>query len=491
MTIQLDDRLAELATAWDAAAAPVAVAEIRGRAELHRTETATPPVSPSPARRRSWPMVVLAVAAAAGVVAFAAVGWGDSARRTIGPVGTEPATSSAPTVVSSSDSDATDPTSLPAPATDAELAEVAGAVNGRLSVLNGFRATVTLSRSQQQPSVDNSEPVVTAEEDLVNVVTLLSDGSIWSEGAAFLWTSYDATTGVSRGAVAGQDGVTRYEESVGWADNSTPLLLLFGYYPVMHFDMLGDPTLAASTSHLGRAAWRITSTFAGGISGSPDDMRLETFTIDQQSGLVVAYELRQTIAGRVGVTEARLDDLVLDVALPAEFPGSFPEGADVQRSGDPSGFTSLTVSAAAAAFGAGFVAPALADDVSPRVLLTVSEFPAEGDSPAGAFVQVMIEWHTGFVSSSFGLSKSVITDGSLPPAGVLAVDGAVCPSTDGIHCDYYDAPSIVTQGAWAGSPSLFDGPRVSITHGPIQGTAAGPTPEAALVIANSLTTVEF
>lgn len=491
MTTELDDRLKELAAAWDAAAAPVRVTEIRDRADLHRTEGSRPPVLRASFRRRPWPMVAAAVAVAAGVGALFAVEWGASPHRSIGPAVTEPVTSGAPTVVTSSGSDATDPTSLPAPATDDQLADLAGAVNSRLSELDGFRATVTLSRSHQVTTVDSSEPMVTADEDLINVVTLSSDGSIWSEGDEFLWTSHDAATGVSRGAVVGPDGVTRYEESVGWADNSTPLLLLFGYYPVMHFDALGDPTLAASTSHLGQPAWRITSTFAGGMSGSPDDVRTETFTIDQQSGLVVAYELRQTLSGREDVTTARLDDLVVNVALPAEFPGTFPDGADVQRSGDPSGFAPLSASDAAAAFGAGFVMPVLPDDVSPRVLLTVSEYQAEGDSPAGAFYQVMIEWHTGFVTSSFGLSKSVITDGSPPPAGVVAIDGAVCPSSDGVRCDYFDAPSIVTQGAWAGSPSLLEGTRVTITNGPIQGMAAGPTPEAALAIANSLTTVEF
>lgn len=487
MATELEDRLKELAAGWDAAAPPVTADEARGR--MGRPAGDVPMASgAAKVRQRRWPILAGVIAVAAATIVLVAV-VRDDPRPSISPSNSELSEVASTTTPATSIEPTTAPSAVPS--VDDQLADVSASVAAALSTFDSFRATVTLSRTQQQLGTENSQPVPTIDEDLVNVVTLSSDGTIWSEGEVFLWTSYDATTGVSRGAVVGQDGVTRYEESVGWADNSTPLLLLFGYYPVMHFDVLGDPTLTASTSHLGRAAWQITSTFAGGVSGSPDDVRTETFTIDQQTGLVVAYEMRQTLVGREDVTQARLDDLVVDATLPAEFPGTFPDGADVQRGGDPSGFTVLSVSDAAAAFGAGFVVPALADDASPRVTLIISEFPAEGGSPAGALYQVMVEWHNGFVMSSFSLSKSVITDGSPPPAGVLVVDGAVCPSSDGVHCDYFDAPSIVTHGAWSGSPSLFDGPRVSITNGPIRGTAAGPTAEAALAIANSLTTVEF
>ncbi len=63
---------------------------------------------------------------------------------------------------------------------------------------------------------------------------------------------------------------------------------------------------------------------------------------------------------RLGETSRQTSEL-LDVEvtdeMPDGFPGEFPEGAQIDRSGDPTAFRPTTLSEAAEWFGPGFVAP--------------------------------------------------------------------------------------------------------------------------------------
>ena len=494
MSTELDDRLAALAAAWETAALPVAMAEIRGRTagpalDVDGLSTALT-LAPVRPRRRTWPLVAAAVAVAAGLVVMVAVVVRDSGHHTLTPAATAPETALPTSVVTT----APPPTSEPPPALtipiESQIAQVTREVNERLSQLHSFRATATVHAVQQEVSPIPSVTTPVIDQTMVNTITLMADGSIWSEGDSFHWTSYDAATGVSRGEFGGADGGTQYQEIVGWPDNSTPLLILFGYDPVMRFDAMQQPTLTEVTSHLGRPAWQITSTFEGGYTETTPVTQTETYTIDQQTGLVVAYDQRQTQNGvETNVREARIDDLEVGATLPAAFPGAFPEGAVVDRSGDPNGFVPLSVADAGAMFGSGFVVPAGDGAPVPRTTVNMFDMPATDSSPGGVMYQASIESRTGFVRSTVSISKSTITSGS-PLQGWIVIDGLLCASPDGVHCVGFDGPSMITAGALAGVPSRFDGRVLIIDNGPVQIVVDAATPEAALVIANSLTTVE-
>lgn len=495
MSTELDDRLAALAAAWEDAAPTVTATEVRGSVAASTAgidAPATPlTVTPFRQRRRSWPLVAAAVAVAAGLVVLVAVVVRDSGHHTLTPAATAPETALPTSVVTTAPPTTSEPLPVLTIPIESQIAQVTREVNERLSQLHSFRATATVHAVQQEVSPIPSVTTPVIDQTMVNTITLMADGSIWSEGDSFHWTSYDAATGVSRGEFGGADGGTQYQEIVGWPDNSTPLLILFGYDPVMRFDAMQGPTLTEVTSHLGRPAWQITSTFEGGYTEPTQaDTQTEVYTIDEQTGLVVAYEQHQTHGGvETNVKEARIDDLEVGATLPAAFPGAFPEGAVVDRSGDPNGFVPLAVADAGARFGSGFVVPAGDGAPVPRTTVNTFDMPATDSSPGGVMYQASIESRTGFVRSTVSISKSTITSGS-PLQGWIVVDGLGCASPDGVHCVGFDGPSLITAGALAGVPSRFDGRVLIIDNGPVQIVVDAATPEAALAIANSLTTVE-
>jgi hypothetical protein len=489
MGTELDDRLAELARAWDAAAPPV------GAAEAHSRVTELPGVAAAPhlARRHRWPVFAGALAVAAAAVALVAV-VRDDPSPSVGPNTSESSTAVSTTVPATSVASTVPSTTI---SVDDQLADVAVSVTAALSTFDSFRATATLHRISNGIPADPTVTVLVDETTSVNTITLFADGSMWSEGDQFLWTAYDATTGVSRAAFRGMDGATAYQEVVGWTDNSTPLLMMLGSMPVMQFDGLFDPTVEEVTSHLGRPAWRITSTLGFGAGGSLDPAsdgyseQTDAYTVDQQTGLLVAFRSTNTHDGVEDLTEMRLDDLETDVQMPVDFPGVFPEGAVVDRSGDPNGFVPLTIEQAAAQFGFGFVAPVL-DDERPRVWLAEQgRVFADNGSQLATMRRATIEWYDGFARSSIEISVSVAVAGSALPEGFVLIDGLLCRSLDGEHCVGFGQPSEITAGALAGAPSSFEGSWLTISNGPVQVVINAPSPEAALAIANSLTTVEF
>lgn len=489
MTTELDDRLAELAAAWDAAAPPIGPEEARARVGVTVGDAVVLP-GVERRRRRRWPILVGALALAASVVALVAV-LRDEPKPSIGPSSSE---SSGP-VSTTAPATSLDPTTVPptAQSVDDQLADISTAANAALSTFDSLRATATLHRISNGIPADPTVTVHTDETTLVNTITLFADGSMWSEGEQFLWTGYDTTTGVSRAAFVGVDGGTAYQEVVGWTDNSTPLLMMLGHAPVMQFEGLSNPTVDEVTSHLGRPAWRITSSFGAGASSDPANdfgEQHEEYTIDQQTGLIVAFRQSFEHDGVVDLIESRLDDLVTDVKMPVGFPGVFPEGAAVDRSGDPDGFVPLTLEQAAAQFGFGFVAPVLNGE-QPRVWVREQPTNDQQGTQTGVMYQATIEWYQGFVKSSVSITKTVPIEGIPPEDGYAIVDGLLCWTVDGVHCVGFGEPSDITAGALARVPSMFEGSWLTISNGPVQLTISAASPEAALAIANSFTTVEF
>jgi len=497
MTTDLNDRLAELAAAWETAAPPVAMAEIWGRTidpawSAAAGSVAAISVAPvRPGRRRSWPLVAAAVAIAAALVALVAVVVSDSGRHTLAPAESSPDTALPTSMVTAVPSTSE---SVPVPVltipVQSQIAEVARRATERLAQLHSFRATATVHTVQQGVADDPLSTAPTIENTSVNDVTVTADGSIWAEGEDSRWTSYDAASTVLRSQYLGPDGTAQCQEVVlGAPDLSTPLFILFGFDPVMHFDGLIQPTLSERTNQFGRAVWQITSTptLADSTSSTSPETQTEAYEIDQQTGLVTAYERRSTSQGGTSVTTARLTDLVTDVELPAAFPGTFPDGAVVQRSGIPNE-TLPSLGEAASQFGAGLVVPTLGSD--PSFLLVDGQLFIDGEPQHGVSRELSMSWHVGFARYEMVIRKSVLNPGAAAPPGWIVVDGLGCASPDGEHCAGFGGPSLITAGALVGVPTRVDGQVLIVDDGPIEILIYAAVPEDALAIANSLTTVE-
>lgn len=493
MSTEIEQRLARLAHSWEAAAPAVTAGEARAR--VARPGEAGPDdewsaVEPAPASSRGRTWLWGAAASIVVAVIVAAVLVGRPSNRSISSAQPEPTESTAEPASSVTDGSAAAPTApatipptTPPPVEPApSLAAVTEAVSSRLSALQSFRATATVHSSQR--SLGEGSVAVAPESTSINEVTVLADGTLWIEGDTAIWSSYDASTGVTRAAFTAEDGNTRYQEIVGWTDNSTPLLIVFGHDPVMHFDSVDD-SVEEVVSRLGRPAWRLTLAFGGGSTQSTLSFsQEETFIVDQESGLVVEYRRVSTNDAIEDVTEAYLDDLQLNVPLPDTFPGAFPDGAVVDRSGDPNGFALLTPEQAAERFGSGFLMPVVGD-AEVRIVFSAGDgLWGEGSIPV-TNLQVTIELRRGFAKSTVLIMKTVLQpDAVIADPGVIVVDGALCGSADGVRCST-DGQSVISAGALAGMPSVQESRSVSATDGPVQYTVLAADGAAALSIANS------
>jgi hypothetical protein len=363
------------------------------------------------------------------------------------------------------------------------VADVQAAVTERLSTLQGVRATATVHT--RQTALDGSTVPTAQETTSVNEITLMADGSLWLQGDLARWSSYDASTGVSRAAFITADGATQYQEIVGWTDNTTPLLIALRVNPVMRFDSVQDSTVEEVVSRLGRPAWRLRNSLE---YGAPDDLsafsQQEIFTIDKESGLIVEY--RQVVNNGVeDVTEMSLTDLQLDATLPAEFPGSFPDGAVVDHSGNPAGFRVVAPEEASAQFGSPVFLPAAADSTV-RIVMSTNEGLWGQNSLPVTSAQLTIELRTGFVINSVLIMKTTAQPGTevTDPTAVV-VDGLICFSTDGVTCSDASLGSVITEGALAGAPSVAQSSSVSASVGAVQYVVIAGSSDEALAIANS------
>ena len=212
--------------------------------------------------------------------------------------------------------------------------------------------------------------------------------------------------------------------------------------------------------------------------------QVESYTIDQESGLIVEYGRTSINNGIEDVMEATISDLQLNVALPAEFAGAFPDGAVVDRSGDPDGFALLMPETAAAQFGGELLLPARGDAEQRIVLSTSDGLWGEQAIPV-TNIRVEVELRTGFVATSVVASKAVLKPGiSISDPTAAVVEGALCRSQDGVTCS--DSPdSVITSGALGGQPSTAEGSAVTATRGPVLYVVQASSAQEALVIANS------
>lgn len=480
---EVEEQIARLAQQWDAAAPPVSAEEARSRpsgiGELD-LDSALAPVQASPGREHQSRWIWIAAAASViGLIVGVTALIREPPNGSISPA---PETTVSTTI-------ATEETAVTTSVAEVveepvqDVSTVQALVIERLSTLQGFTATATVHTTQT--ALDGSTVPTSPEVTSVNEVTVMADGSLWIQGDLALWSSYDASTGVSRGAFVGPDGATQYQEVVGWTDNSTPLLIALRINPVMRFDAVQDTVVEEAQSELG-PAWRLTASFG---FGAPDDpsafSQQETYTIDKESGLIVEYHLVSTNDGIEDVTDMSLSNLRLNASLPAEFPGSFPDGAVIDQSGNPAGFTLLRPETAAEQFGGQLFLPATGDSAM-RIVMSQSEGQSGETQVPVTNLQITVELRTGFTSSTVLIMKNVLQPGAtLTDASTIVVDGALCTSDDGVTCRAFDSTSVITDGALAGTPSIVEGAAVSATSGPVQYVIMAANAEAALAIANS------
>jgi hypothetical protein len=490
----------QIAGQLDDDAPAISLDEIERRARTTTIDDAT--LRPSPRRRLP---IVLTVAATALLIAGVGVVLNERSTaptlRTSGTAvlegATPPATiaTSEPVPNSPSPTSTSDPTTAPvdpamtiaSPSSvrlDGDPATVIEAIDAdrleKLRTVPGFVATVR----QSTATLDDGRVTIESTPGLDSRLTLLADGSMWAEFDSGGFASFDPTSGESRSVIVMPDGNEVYQLIEGWTENSTGMSILLGQDPARTLSEATQMSEVeiAETVHDGRPAWRIDAimslqTRPGSIAGeqaetpvAETDEQVETFVVDQATGLIVSsmLEWQGTPESRVRRTSELLDLELVD-ELPAAFPGEFPDGVRVDRSGDPSAFRPATLAEAAEWFGTGFVAPPeIAEDTT--IFLTESEWD-EGDLQTVRQKTVEIRAREGFATIWWAtISKNEPSPGGPVPDGQLLVDGALCRDVDRDGgCDTFpsDAEPIST-GALADAPLFQDGRYLSIELGGIR-----------------------
>lgn len=481
MAADLESRIAELAAEWDALVGPIRLADLRGRPAPEQggatMDELIDPFATSPRPRRWWALAGSGLVAAALLVGLVVLLTRRDAHDPAEPDGTVPPTSIVATTLgpeisvvdtsvavttaapaSTGDPATTTATTLSDEQSAAQLDEIRTEVTRLLAGFDSFRAVATTTqRSTPAPDDTSEEP-----NDLTttNTVTLRADGSMWAENETG-WNAYDATTGIARIAWTNQDGSVAYQEVVGWGNNSVPLNVAAGYDPTQ-LGVGGAVAISEITSHLGRPAWKISWSFPIGAAQGSDagavlPIQEDSMVIDQTTGLVIqrtTYSVQED--GGESFEDSRLDEIELGVELPATWPGSFPEGATVDRSGDPNGFTPMTIEQAAAEFGPGLAVPT-DREVSSIAIGQIST--AIGSTRLTTLTQeVTITAHTGFARSLVVFSRILPIEGTPPPEGVADVGGSWCSSTDGATCTPSFGEEVIDAGALTGAQtSVRDG----------------------------------
>lgn len=339
------------------------------------------------------------------------------------------------------------------------IADVRSAALAALATLSSFRATVAV-RSTQTDATGSTVGDVTS----TNTVTVLADGSLWGSGDLFTWTSYDPRTGVTLDEYV-VDDVTHYQQIDGWTDNQTALGILFGTDPTMAAGLTTPGTTVQEITHLGAPAWLLTSH----QDPSPDIPGVPTtddaWVVDKATGLVVRHISNQVQPdGSSNREDSEITALATDVTLPPEFPGSFPDGVDVEHSGDPAAGPIADVATAASRFGWPVFVPSDFDPVRAQLALTYGDTTDANGQPV-PHSALTISVPTGFVRVSIRLDSPVVP---------------VFPADPSLQ--------ILSSGALAGNAYRFSHDMVSVLGGPVGVTVYDPSGHA-LDIANSLVLV--
>ena len=494
MDADLADQLSTLAAEWDRTAPPITVGELVTASGFAEETSPSPAVAVQHIERGHpwWWMGIAAAAIAVTLVVATVITRNEPQPGVVTPVNpTSPGTEAPSTTAS--------PSTSTSPVTPEQMLDrMVGDVTAARAALDSFTAIVTVTTSN--PGVDASGAAL--PPDVVtrtNTVTMRSDGSLWSEGELFVWSSFDPSTGTARNAILDADGSMRYQEVAGWSDATTPVNILFGVDPFA--DVYGITLLAGSpdvtqqieevTSHLGRTAWRIVQRSPAPSQAGADSINTSTSTwdIDRATGIVIAYSNTQSLGGVEQRTNSKVSELTLGTQLPAEFPGTFPDGAAVDRSGDPNGHVPVSLEQAANRFGRAIYVPtSFGDDA---VVAITTQRSAFGNSvePNATMVQVEVVQRIGFTTASITMFEFVPDPGAAVPPDMTLDDGLWCFAPPGMPCGGGATDTVITDGDLAGTPSALEGPLVSASLGGVNLLVRASTPMAALALANSLVRV--
>ena len=444
-----DELLRQIANQLDQDASPISIDEIEQRA----LTAPVPLEDETAANRRRWAPIVLTVAAA--VLATGGIALALTSRT---PASTIRTTDTAvlhsvapPTPLDPTPASTIPPATTPAepeptiatPTTSAidssdislegDPAEVIDAIDAdridKLRNLDGFTATVR----QTNETLDTDGQPIDSQPGVDSRTTLLADGSMWTEVEGGGFASYDAATGESRGAMLMPSGDMYYQLIEGWTENSTGMSIMLGHDPARLLSEIGAPgsVVVDETTYGERTAWIVETTWTS-IGPEPDDSerQVETFIVDQATGLMVSSSIEwESQSGETSRRTSELSDIEVTDEMPDGFPGQFPEGAQIDRSGDPTAFRPTTLSEAAEWFGPGFVAP---PDVPAGTKIFLTEYEWETDNPQTARNKtVEIQTREGFATPwSITFFKDEAGPGGVVPDGYLLVDGSLCVDFD-------------------------------------------------------------
>ncbi|MCU1358925.1 MAG: hypothetical protein JWN99_214 [Ilumatobacteraceae bacterium] len=430
MSTDLESRIAELARVWDASAGAVTIDELAAGSSIAdlQDEHATVIELDHPERRRGrmvW-TVGTAAAIAIGLVALVVTRDHDPVDPVepgpevslVGALPTTPATApvtaapvTAAPVITVPVTIAAATTTTPPVDIPASLAEID---TNRAAALRSFESlgfTVHHARTRTDGTV---------QSDTTATVVLRNDGSAAVSSADFIWSYYDAVNGTARAAFVGSDGQPGYQEIVGQADSSVALGVPTGLPNgiVEPFPLRSDGVVAvADDTNDGRPTWPIDSSYDSGDGGAAMTMSL---WIDTATGVTLQTRSEGMNSDQDGplIDTVTLSDLMVGAALPADFPGTFPDGAAVSRSGDVSGFAPTSLDAAVALFGHGVAVPALPADV---VSVSTTNF-GNPDGGTTASPSLIVRWFDGFLRTEYRLT-------GFPPTMALPDTCGSCTGT--------------------------------------------------------------
>jgi hypothetical protein len=497
MSVDVEAELARIAIEWDNRALPIDAAEVMAAALSASTRAVDVVVetsTPTGARRR---LLTLATAAslvvAIGLVAVIA-------RRE--PTTVEPAEPVSPAMTIDSEPSATQavsPDSAGATNDPPDTAASAPTPPSTPDPASAMDALVTERRAALAAYESVSFTAVVDEEydgrpDMSttrrNQVVLQANGSLYATGDSFIANSYDAATGIARAHFRNPDGTETYQEVVGLADNGVPLMTMLGSLDPTA--PLGEEPDAEVTDGVfdGRSAWIVERDLGG---------QIDRWTVDRTSGLVLEYFVEWTfdeVSGAQARRTVHLTDVETALPMPPEFPYEFPAGVEVQRSGDPDGFRSLTLADAAAVFGPGLVAPAdlPADSVITARSQDTSWSVPDPTAPSGSAELAMVSASTeitireGFSRTTLYLNVLRSQPGATPPPGWIDARDGACPSANGLECDNAsgDDVGVLSRGAWAGVNYGIQHGNLSASRDGVSLSISAGSDERALALAESL-----
>jgi hypothetical protein len=479
MSSDLIDRIAILARAWEVDAPPIAVDEVVGRTTptlLDPDEAPFVEVVAMPSRRPRtsvWVAISTAAAVLIAVLVIAARNGRETNDIDPGPLATAasvPAvqTSGVPTTVATpmtvdqsgqNEADATRAAELQERALERHTKEKLASIDvARGRALRRF-TTIGFTANHVSTREDG-----TVESEAAAQVVLRNDGSLSLVSEHVIWSYYDAVTGTARGAFAGSDGQTMYQEIMGQADNSVPLGVPTGLPNgiVEPFPLTVDSVVAVVDDVIDeRATWRIDLNYGSSDLDPTAAAMSKSIWIDVETGVTLQTRESGThTINDIPVTDTvTLSDIDVNASLPAEFPGTFPEGAAVAPSGDPLAFGPTTVDEFASEFGSAIVAPTAPADV---VAISRMNF-GNADGTTTVSPSLIIRWFDGFVRTEYRFV-------GYPPSMALP---DTCPSCTGSLLDELRA----WNGASAGVNMGRDGVSISIS---------GPSREAIRAVIDSL-----